>query len=643
MRIIILTYRFVLLLMLFMLSVETNAQCPGNVYAGDDSTICFSSNVVYLDGKIIRPNGSLGSGTWNNGTGRFVSGTSSLTNQYIPSKSEVDAGYVDLILIPTQNCNPSKADTVHITILSVPEQTISGPSAVCEYSSSNTYSVTSGTGISYDWHVVGGYISSGAATNSISVTWGNRGPGYIYLVRTDALGCVGVSSLDPISRFHFNTDDFDQAAVGPDAVAWDADAYSDGTGFVIDNNCGSSKGIDLEIAGSTFDRGKLAMTFSWQRDESEAIFFERGNTKFYIAGGQLKVQLSQYDTSGNPQTVGPVSTGYYVPSDDVFRYFTFCYDSASGVARVLVNDSIVWDYETGTQSSLAWSGAGNAKLGVIMDGSCSGKPLLDWANISIPVSIYSKPVTSLFGTPSICQNNAAAYYCDTPSYVAYTWSATNGTLLSGQGGPYAEINWITSGAGSANLLLTDTRTGCDSSFSYGVTVNSIPTVQISGDDSLCAGDSLQLTLSTNGVSQTWTGNYNATTSSSAYYALKADSAGSFAVYVSANGSNGCSNADTLEIVVQAYPEPIVSTVSDLCYGDAAVVNVSNVSGVSYTWQCAGASIQNGQGTSEITLNFGSAGNYTVQVEVTDVLFGCSADDATSIVVRPKPVTSPIYH
>ncbi|MBI1222058.1 MAG: hypothetical protein GC180_05595 [Bacteroidetes bacterium] len=635
---------YFLLLILWMMGGESYAQCPGSVYAGEDTIICYSNNIVYLDGKVIRPNGSLSSGMWYNGSGRFIPDSTTLNAQYVPSQAEADQGYVDLILIPAQNCNPSKSDTVHITIRTLPQETVTGPMGICEYSGGNSYSVPSASNITYDWHVVGGYVTSGSSTNSISVTWGNRGPGYIYLIRTDTLGCYDVSSLDPISRFHFNTEDFAVAAIGSDATSWDSDAHSDGTAFTIDANCGGSKGIDLEIPGSTFDRGKLSMTFSWQRHESEAVFFERGNTKFYIDGGYLKIQLEQYDTSGNAQTVGPINSGYSPPSDDVFRYFTFCYDSASGVARMLVNDSIVWDYETGTQSSLYWTGAGNLFVGKRMDGNCSGKPLLDWLNISIPVSIYSKPTTSLSGTDPVCYLKTEAYYCDTPSYVSYNWTATGGSVLSGQNSAYSTIQWTSAGNDSANLFLTDTRTGCDSSFSFAVNVNSLPTTSISGNDSLCAGDTLNISESSNATGYSWTSSYSGGASTSQSFSFVADSSGSYSAYVQLSDSTtGCVNNDTFDFWVQSYPVPVISAPAASCFGEPVVVNVNLSGGVSYAWQASGGSIQSGQGTNEIIIDYSSAGPYTINLSVEDVLFGCSADDSSAIVVRQKPVTSSIYH
>src|SRR5690606_36129881 len=99
--------------------------------------------------------------------------------------------------------------------------------------SGHTYSVPQEPGISYNWHIVGGSINFGNGTHAVDVSWGAKGPGYIYVIQTDSHGCNGVSSIEPISRFHFNTTDYKRASVGPDALSIDPDAMGDGVGLYI--------------------------------------------------------------------------------------------------------------------------------------------------------------------------------------------------------------------------------------------------------------------------------------------------------------------------------------------------------------------------------------------------------------------------
>lgn len=614
-------------------------------HAGVDSTICFSQNSVVLNGVAKRKVFSTWSdvsATWSGGNGTFVSGTGSKTNIYIPTQSEVDAGFVKLILRNTSG-SCSIRDTVTITIQRVTENTITGPATICAYSSGNTYSVPALSGVAYDWHVVGGTVTSGGSSNSVNVSWGAAGPGYIYLVLTDNLGCVGVSSTAPVSRYHFNTSDLDEATIGPDAVSYDNDAEGNGSGFTITNNCGGSKGIDLEIPGSVMDRGKLCMTFSWQRDESEAGFFKRGGTEFYINGGQLRIKLTQYSGSGST-VVGPINTGYTVPNDDVFRYFTFCYDSASGIARVLVNDSIVWNYQTGSSTSLYWVGSGNAEVGTTMDGACAGKTLLDWANISIPVSIYLPPTTTLSGEDTLCLNQQFLYDTDTPSTTSYTWTANGGTIVSGQSGPAITVKWTQSGNRSIGLEMVNTQTGCGSSMIYNVKVNSLPEPVLTGNDSLCAGAQQVYTASGSGLTYQWSNSYSGLTSTTSSLNMTWAAAGNYKVYVrSLNTATTCVDTDTVPVWVKAYPVPQISGPSILCLDQADDFQVVNVTGMTYAWTSGDNAISSGQGTQEVSVIHPAAGNKTLSILVTDPVFGCATTTNKNYVVMPKPLTDGIYH
>ncbi len=194
---------------------------------------------------------------------------------------------------------------------------------LCEFTNGYQYSVANVPGDTYSWHVVGGTIASGQGSHAITVNWGSAGPGYIYMLQTAPSGCQGLASIQPISKFDFNTDPLTNATVGPDAISYDPDAYSNGYGYRITTNCGGTKGADLVVPGATFDRGKMCMTFSFQRDENEAEFFTRGGTRFFLTGGNLSIVMRVSNGAGGFTDVGPLFTGYSLPQDDDFRYYTF--------------------------------------------------------------------------------------------------------------------------------------------------------------------------------------------------------------------------------------------------------------------------------------------------------------------------------
>ena len=67
---------------------------------------------------------------------------------------------------------------------------ISGPTNPTQFQT-ETYSVLSSLGSTYDWTVIGGTIQSGLGTNSIDIMWNNSGTFSLKVIETDINGCLG--------------------------------------------------------------------------------------------------------------------------------------------------------------------------------------------------------------------------------------------------------------------------------------------------------------------------------------------------------------------------------------------------------------------------------------------------------------------
>jgi hypothetical protein len=74
-------------------------------------------------------------------------------------------------LVTTATCFDTSGP-VQMYLLTLPDSTMSGPLSGCAGSTSG-YGVTNTPGVSYNWTVTGGTISSGAGTNAITVLWGS--------------------------------------------------------------------------------------------------------------------------------------------------------------------------------------------------------------------------------------------------------------------------------------------------------------------------------------------------------------------------------------------------------------------------------------------------------------------------------------
>jgi hypothetical protein len=439
--------------------------------AGNDTTICASTNRVHLNGKVT----GVSTGIWTGGTGKFISGTTSLTGTYIPSASEITAGFVYLKLTTTGNGSCSAAaDSIKITIKPKPAPLISGSLNACENTDGYTYSTPLVSGDSYAWKVLGGTITGGNNTRSITVKWGSAGPGCVYVTETNASGCSETAGLSTLSLLDFNTNPLTLATTGPNGSSSDADEYSDGVGTTVNTNCGGSKGADVIVPGSTFNRGKLSVSVHFQRDENEASFIERGGLKFNM-NGTLFVNYRVSDGAGGFTDIGPINTSYTVPNDDSMRILTFCYDSASGTARVYKESSLVWTNTTTANRSLYWTGAGDVKIGYVTDGNCSNKSLYDFSMVSVPVSIYTKPSAPVItGTNIVCSEEVYLYSVTPLPGHTYAWSVSGGTIIMGASNSTVSVKWGAAGTGSVSVIDTVTATGCTASANYFVTILARP-------------------------------------------------------------------------------------------------------------------------------------------------------------------------
>ena len=99
-------------------NILINFTTAPSVYAGIDLFSCKNNASSVLSGSI---NGPTNTGIWTGGSGTFSPNNTSLNPTYVPSATEISAGFVNLILISTNNgnCNQAK-DSVVINYTSSP-------------------------------------------------------------------------------------------------------------------------------------------------------------------------------------------------------------------------------------------------------------------------------------------------------------------------------------------------------------------------------------------------------------------------------------------------------------------------------------------------------------------------------------------
>jgi hypothetical protein len=174
------------------------ATVPGNYYvtvidengctaSSDTITIylnqfAFNVNAIGTD-SICQPSGQV---TLDAGTGYFSYQWSSGGNTQQTTVNA--AGNYTVSVTDMNGCSGlSTPFTVH-NIVST--STITGLSNVMQNTVEN-YVVTLNATSTYNWGVTAGILQTGLGTNSVDVLWNTPGQGSIYVIETDANGCIG--------------------------------------------------------------------------------------------------------------------------------------------------------------------------------------------------------------------------------------------------------------------------------------------------------------------------------------------------------------------------------------------------------------------------------------------------------------------
>ena len=146
------------------------------------NTFAFNINATGTD-SICQPSGQVTLDATNNYFSYNWS-TGAITQQITVNS----AGNYTVDVMDMNGCNgTSNPFTVHNVVLT---SNITGQISAVENTVEN-YTVSANATSTYNWNVTGGTLQSGQGTNTVDVLWATPGQGSIYVIETDANGCVG--------------------------------------------------------------------------------------------------------------------------------------------------------------------------------------------------------------------------------------------------------------------------------------------------------------------------------------------------------------------------------------------------------------------------------------------------------------------
>lgn len=581
--------------------------------AGNDITFCsggtgnIGASAITNYGYTWSPSGGLGSATTSSTT---VTLTTSLSvNDTVP------------YIVTTSLFGCLDRDTVNVIVRPIPLSNAGTNQLLC---SGNTVNLgtTNTSGYTYNW-TPGTGLNNTAISNptlNLTIAGGATDPDTLFYVVVSTLnGCTSTDTvqvvLSPVPTATAGNDvtfcSGQTVNIGTPSVSGYGYIWSPSTGLSSSTN--AQPNLTLTNSGVTNITNTYVMTVNWfgciDRDTILATV-----KPLPVSDAGTNTSLCDGDTFslGAPLTAG----------------YSYAWSPGTGLNNTTISNPTLIANNAGpgviTQTYLvntSWNGCNSSD--------------------SVTLTIHPLPlVTGTVNINPICAGTSTTLQGSGAS--TYSWALLNNPGSSiGTGAnltvtPSNSTSYIVTGISSATCVNKDTIT---------VTVNQLPLVAIaSANDTICVGDSLQLN-GTGANTYTWTvlGGGTIGNGTSIYVSPATNT-----TYI-LNGidANNCSNADTISLAVNpAATLSSISGVISICPGVTNVpYSIDNANPNStYNWVVANGTLQTGQGTSNVTIHWDSAGTGTITVtEMTDL--GCESDPVVltvtiNVILTPAAPTGP---
>ncbi len=318
--------------------------------------------------------------------------------------------------------------------------------------------------------------------------------------------------------------------------------------------------------------------------------------------------------SPSPSSAGSISGSSIICEGSSFSYSV---NSVSGMSYSWsVPSGWSISHGQGTSSITGTVGSSAGTVSVTPSNSCgSGES----SSLSVNPGYIPEITGSISGSSSSCEGEARSYSISGVSGVTYIWLVPTGwTRVSDHG---TSIDVIVGSNSGSITVFPKTSCGMGSSVSKYVKVS--PTSFSAGSISAspgvlpCPGDSRTYSVNNmSGVMYSWIVPSGWSINSGQGTSSINVSVGSSSGYVRVTLSNSCGGSSSSSKYINPGDPPAsagsISVLPEVspCPGDSRTYSVSNVSGVTYSWNVPyGWSINSGQGTSSISVSVGSNSGY----------------------------------
>lgn len=271
---------------------------------------------------------------------------------------------------------------------------------------------------------------------------------------------------------------------------------------------------------------------------------------------------------------------------------------------------------TGNSATVVWStNGGPYTISVTPSSGCG-----NGTSRQLSVTVGAPPAlpSIIGGSTTVCTNVSTPYSVTNVAGVTYTWSTGGGGTITGSGNA---INVTWTSAGAKTLTVTpSTACGNGTPRTLAVIVNTVPSQPsvIAGSTTVTTGISNQYSVTNEaGITYAWNAGAGGTvTGSGNSVNISWSSAGSKTITLTPSTACGNGTARTLNVTVSDCAVPVQPSIiagsATACTAGSGTYNVTNVGGVTYTWNAGVDGFVSGSGNS-VTLSWTSVGVKTITV------------------------------
>lgn len=345
-----------------------------------------------------------------------------------------------------------------------------------------------------------------------------------------------------------------------------------------------------------------SLYFHWGDGSSDSLAVVNGqllNTNHtYAAAGTYTASVETYNGFGGDTVYTVNITINPTPVATLGGLTTICSGAPTVLSANAPSGTYQW-YMNGvllpndTSATYTATSAGVYNMYCVNTFGCA-----DSSAVSLVVVAGTNPVVALGSDSSFC---GMATLDAGNAGNSYLWSTGDSTQMV-----------MIMSSNTVSVLVTDAL-GCMDSDTITATINTLPTVSIGPDTTVC--QSYSVDAGNPGSTYTWCN--GATTQTTTLV-------NSGSCIVTVTDANGCSANDIISVVIN--PAPVVNLGSDSAFCGTGTIDAGNA-GSSYLWN---------DNTTSQTLTASTSGTYFVTV--TDSL-GCAANDTISVTINSNPVVN----